>query len=113
MDGICISRRKKSSYSELFWSAFSPDFPAFGLNTRDTEYLSVFSPKAGKSGKNADPNNSEYGLFLRSIYYSKTVCGQKFNVKHALSWEKRGFIAISHKKVRDTTKNLLKLFLTM
>ena len=27
------SRRKKSPYSELFWSAFFPDFPAFGLNT--------------------------------------------------------------------------------
>ena len=28
-----IPLRKKSSYSELFWSAFFPDFPAFGLNT--------------------------------------------------------------------------------
>ena len=36
----------------------------FGLNT----YLSVFSPNAGKSGKNADQNNSECGLFLRSKY---------------------------------------------
>ena len=34
---------------------------------RDTEYLSVFSPNAGKCGKNADRNNSEYGLFLRSV----------------------------------------------
>ena len=25
--------RKKSSYLELFWSTFSPHFPAFGLNT--------------------------------------------------------------------------------
>ena len=25
--------RKKSPYSELFWSAFSPHFPAFGLTT--------------------------------------------------------------------------------
>ena len=33
-----------------------------------TEYLSVFSPNAGKCGKNADQNNSEYGLFLRSVY---------------------------------------------
>ena len=29
-------------------------------------YLSVFSPNAGKCGKNADQNNSEYGHFLRS-----------------------------------------------
>ena len=54
--------RKKSPYSQLFWSGFFPDFPAFGLNT---PYLSVFSPNAGKSGENADQNNSEYGLFLR------------------------------------------------
>ena len=26
-------RRKKSLYSELFWSPFFLDFPAFGLNT--------------------------------------------------------------------------------
>ena len=32
----------------------------------DTLYLSVFSPNAGKCGKNADQNNSEYGHFLRS-----------------------------------------------
>ena len=25
--------RKKSPYSELFWSAFFPAFPVFGLNT--------------------------------------------------------------------------------
>ena len=28
-----ISLRKKSSYWELFWYAFFPHFPAFGLNT--------------------------------------------------------------------------------
>ena len=38
------SRRKKGPYSELFWSAFFPDFPAM-------------------------ENNSEYGLFLRSEFY--------------------------------------------
>ena len=31
-----------------------------------TPYLSVFSPNAGKCGKSADQNNSEYELFLRS-----------------------------------------------
>ena len=31
-------------------------------------YLSVFSPNAGKSGKNADQNNSEYGFLLRRVY---------------------------------------------
>ena len=36
------------------------------------KYLSVFSPNAGKCGKNADQNNSEYGHFLRS----GSVCGK-------------------------------------
>ena len=52
------TRRIKSPYSELIWSAFFPDFPAFRLNTDF-----VFSPNEGKSGKNADQKNSEYGLF--------------------------------------------------
>ena len=64
---------KKCPYSEFFWSAFSPHFPAFGPNTvrysvfsLNTERYSVFSPNAGKCGKNADQRNSEYGHFLRS-----------------------------------------------
>ena len=32
------------------------------------EKLSVFNRNAGKCGENADQNNSEYGLFLRSIH---------------------------------------------
>ena len=51
---ICLTLRKKCAYSELFWSAFFPYFPAFGLNT-------------GKCGKNAAQNNFEYGHFLRSV----------------------------------------------
>ena len=77
---------KKCPYSELFWSAFFPHFPAFGPNTeRYTLYLSVFrrnagkcrknadqnnyvfSPNAGKCVKNADQNNSEYGHFLHCV----------------------------------------------
>ena len=50
--------RKKSPYSELFWSTFFPHLPAFGVNT---ERFVV-----GKCGKNSDQNNFEYGLFLRS-----------------------------------------------
>ena len=42
---------------------FFPHFPAFGLNTN--RY--VFNPNAGKCGKNAEQNNSEYGQFLRSV----------------------------------------------
>ena len=55
------TQRKKCPYSELFWFAFFPDFPAFRLNT-----LSVFSQNVGKCGKNVDQNNSECGHFLRS-----------------------------------------------
>ena len=39
---------------------------------REIPYLSVFNPNAGKYGKNADKNNSEYGLFLRSANYQWT-----------------------------------------
>ena len=42
-------------------------FPEFSrIRTEYGAYLSVFSPNAGKCRKNADQNNSEYGLFLRS-----------------------------------------------
>ena len=54
------------SNSELFWSTF---FPAFScIRTEHGEILRIFSPNAGKWGKNADQNNSEYGHFLRSVY---------------------------------------------
>ena len=35
-------------------------------NLTGMKYLSVFSPNAGKCGKNADQNNSEYGHLLRN-----------------------------------------------
>ena len=63
--------RKKCPYSELFWSPCFSHFPSFGLNTEIYE-VSVFSPNAGKRGKNVDQNNYEYGHFLRGemiIYF--------------------------------------------
>ena len=60
--------RKRCPYSELFWSAFFPYFPAFGLNTE--KYGAVFSPNAGKCRKNADQKNSEYGHFLGSAKFN-------------------------------------------
>ena len=88
-----LSQRKKSPYSELFWSAFLTDFPAFGLNT-ERYYLSVFSPNAEKSVKNADQNNSEYGLFLGSVCkwhtfwmvpcWDKVTFYEKFSHSHTL-----------------------------
>ena len=32
LDYFCVTLRKKSPHLELFWSAFSPHFPTFGLN---------------------------------------------------------------------------------
>ena len=56
--------RKRYPYSELFWSAFSSHFPR--IFPHSDWIWSGKIGKAGKSGKNADQNNSEYGLFLRS-----------------------------------------------
>ena len=58
-----VKRVRIRSYSAPH---FSRVFPHSDWIRRDTKYLSTFSPNAGKSGKNADQNNSEYGLFLRS-----------------------------------------------
>ena len=51
-----------------FWVIFVRIFPAFRLNAGRYSYLSVFSPNAGKCGKNVDQNNSKYGHFLRSAF---------------------------------------------
>ena len=80
-----LTLRKTFPYLELFWSAFFPHFPAFGLNTeRYFPHFSAFGvntkrygvslriqSKSGKCGKNVDQNNSEYGHFLRSV---KSIC---------------------------------------
>ena len=60
-----------SSYLELFWSAFFPHFPAFGLNT---ERYGAFSPNAGKCGKDADQNISLYtdSFYAAQNFMSKT-----------------------------------------
>ena len=42
-------------------------FPHSDWIGRDTQYLSLFSPNAGKCGENADQNNSEYEPYLRSV----------------------------------------------
>ena len=73
--------RKKCPYSELLWSAYFLHFPAFGLNT---PCLSVFSPNAGKCGKNADQNNFEYGLFLYSESYGAVTIARETFVKYLM-----------------------------
>ena len=52
------SLRKKCSYSELFWSAFSR------IQTEYAEIRSI-SPYSVQMRENADQNNSEYGHFSR------------------------------------------------
>ena len=56
--------RIQSCSSPHFFRIFSHS----DLIRRDLPYLSVFSPNAGKCGKNADQNNSEYEHFLRRVY---------------------------------------------
>ena len=60
-----ISQGKKCPYLEFFWSVFS----VFELNTGDTEYLSVFSPNAGKYGPEK--------LRIRTLFTQCIVWGQK------------------------------------
>ena len=65
-----VTLRKKCPFSELFLSAFFPHFPAFGLNTERYFISSVFRLNAGKCGKKADQNNSEYRHFLNSVIFT-------------------------------------------
>ena len=44
-------------------------FPAFELNTRDPEYLSIFSLNAGKQG----PEKTPYLDYFQAGIYTKTV----------------------------------------
>ena len=62
------TQRKKCLYSELFWSPFSPHFPAFGLNS-ERYGVSLRIQSECEKGKNADQNNYEYEHFLRSDTY--------------------------------------------
>ena len=46
---ISKSLRRKSPYSELFWSVFFPHFPAFGLNTERYEISLRIQSECGKT----------------------------------------------------------------
>ena len=62
------SLRKKCPYSELFWSAFFPHCPTFGLNT-----VTVFGPNVAKGGKmrtRITPNtNTLYAVLFKDLTY--------------------------------------------
>ena len=58
---------------ELFWSAFLPDFPAFGVDTEDTVYLSVFSPDGGKCEENPDENTDSFYAVYKTGFDDITI----------------------------------------
>ena len=60
----CVKSARIRNYSSPH---FSHIFPHLDRIRRDTEYLSLFRPNAGKCGKNTDQNNSEYRLFLCGV----------------------------------------------
>ena len=61
---ICsLALRKKSPYSELFWSAF------YRILTEYGEILCI-SPYSIRMREDADQNNSEYGHFSRSVVHA-------------------------------------------
>ena len=77
---IWITLRKKFPYSELFWSAFFPHFPAFGLNAKR---YSVSLRIQSKCEKNVDQNKSEHEHFLCSVI--------RWEVKTSL-WKNRSIL---------------------
>ena len=51
LESLLWTLRKKCPYSELFWAAFFPHFPAFGLTT---EWYIVFLRNQSECVKNTD-----------------------------------------------------------
>ena len=54
----CSSRRKTSPYSELFWSAFFPDFP--GFSRIRIEYGEILRENLGKMRTRITPNTDSF-----------------------------------------------------
>ena len=68
-----LSLGKRCPYSELFWSAFFPHFPAFGLNAGRYSISFRIQSEYGKMQKDTDQNNSECGHPLRSVSSQKAL----------------------------------------
>ena len=74
---INLPLHKKSPYSELFWSAFFPDFPAFGLNTeRYTTYSVPMRENPGKMLTRITPNTDSF-----YAVYATFITGKKANLR--------------------------------
>ena len=67
--------RKKSPYSELFWSAFFPHFPAFGLNT---ERLSLRIQENARKVRTRITSNTDTFYAVYVMYHEKI---SKFDVR--------------------------------
>ena len=57
---LMFAKKLKVEIVKMLFSLF------YLMKMENMEYLSVVSPNAGKCGKNADQNNSEYEHFLSS-----------------------------------------------
>ena len=64
---------KMAVFEVILVRIFFRIFPDSDLIRRNTEYISVFSPNAGKCGKNVFQNNSEYGHFLCSANHANKI----------------------------------------
>ena len=64
---ICTWHCVKGIHIRIYSGPHFSRIPHSDWIRRNTQYLSVFSPNAGKYEKNADQNNSEYEHFLRSV----------------------------------------------
>ena len=71
----CVKSVRIRSFSGAY---FPRTFRHTDWVRRDTSYLLVFSSNAGKCGKNADQNNSEYRHFLRSMHRNKNMLKKKY-----------------------------------
>ena len=87
--------RKKSPYSELFWSSFFPHFPTFGLNTE--RYSVRMRENAGKMRTRITPNTENFcamkGLRLISNFMTSQP-GFQTTVIHILPYISRCLILI-------------------
>ena len=63
-----VALRKKSLYSELFWSTFFPDFPALGLNTI-SPYSIRMRENSGKMRSRIIPNTDSFYAVLNGSLF--------------------------------------------
>ena len=73
--------RKKCPYSELFWSAFYPNFPAFGLNTEryNCEHLPIDYFKNRSSRPSSGVLRKMCSQNIQQIYRRTTMLKCNFN----------------------------------